>query len=147
MKRGQRNEQPDLSKAHKGMIPWSREEFYKVFAKYATRKQRLEKQNVKNPDLLADVFQKEYPDSLEFTAHLYRFQLLRMFIFKYGRKLIEDGFAAPNGEPGYRNELMDILCTLPYSKAEMDTDGEKSYNFVYSQVKAAALKKINAHLN
>jgi hypothetical protein len=72
---------------------------------------------------------------------------MRMFIFKYGRQMVEDGFAAPEGKPGLRDELMDVLCTLPYSKAEKDMDGEKTYTFSYPEVKAAALKKINAHLN
>jgi hypothetical protein len=80
-------------------------------------------------DMLAETFQKEYPNTLEFVAHLYRFRLIRMFIFTYGRRLGKDGFYAPEGEAGFRNELMDVLCTLPYSKKEKDIDGEKPIIF------------------
>jgi hypothetical protein len=101
-----------------------------------------------DPDsLLIEVFSKEYPDRLESAAHLWRFRLIQKFIFQYGRQMVQDGFSAPDGKPGLRDELMDILCTLPFSKEEKAPDGEKIYNFSYPEVKAAALKKINAHLN
>jgi len=51
---------------------------------------------------------------------------------------MQDGFGVTKGGAGFRNELMDVLCTLTFSK-----DG----GFSYEQVKTEALKKINAHLN
>ena len=68
-------------------------------------------------------------------------------MFKNAVQLMKDGFAATEGEAGFRSELMDVLCTLPYSKKEKDFDGEDFYTFSYPKVKVATLKKINAHLN
>jgi hypothetical protein len=58
--------------------------------------------------------------------------------------MMQDGFGAPEGRPGLRDELMDILCTLPYTHQETDSDGEKFYTFSYPEVKKVTLKKINA---
>jgi hypothetical protein len=147
MTKKQKKEAPDFDLAYKGMIPWSTKEFFGIYAKFSTQKIKKANERANKGDLLAETFQKEYPNVLEFTAHLHRFRLIRMFIFQYGRQLGKDGFYAPQGEAGFRNELIDILCALPYSKEEKDPDGEKFYTFSYPQVKAAALKKINAHLN
>lgn len=147
MNKRRRNEPSDLDLAYKGMIPWSTKEFYEVYAKYATKKFKMKNEHADQGMLLAETFRKEYPNELEFMAHLHRYRLMRMFIFKYGRQLGKDGFYAPEGEAGFRNELMDILCTLPYSKEEKGFDGEKFYTFSYPEVRDAALKKLNAHLN
>jgi len=96
---------------------------------------------------LAEIFQNDIPDDLTYKAHMYRFHLIKSFIFKNAAQLIKDGFAATEGKAGFKDELMDILCTLPYTLEETDKNGEKHYTFLYSQVKNEALKKINAHLN
>jgi hypothetical protein len=146
VKKRKQNVLPDLTLAYKGMIPWSAKEFYDVWAKYATKKGRIKnRQRINN--LLARIFAEEYPNQIEFAAHLYRFRLMRRFIFKFGKRLIKDGFGAPQGESGFRNELMDVLYTLPYSKKEKEIDGQNTYDFLYSDVKSAALKRMNVYLN
>ena len=141
-----KRENSDLDLAHKGMIPWSTKEFYWAFAK----QQESKLNSISNFDdvvALAEIFQKRYPDDLTFKAHMYRFHLIKTFMFKNAAQLIKDGFAATEGEAGFRRELMDILCTLPYSLEETGKNGDKTYTFLYTQVKNDALKKINAHLN
>jgi hypothetical protein len=147
MSKRQGKEAPGLDLAYKGMIPWSTKEFYEVYAKCDGKKMKKGNKPVDQELLMAEVFQEEYPNEIEFKAHLYRLRLIRIFIFKHGRQMIQDGFGAPEGQPGLRNELMDILCTLPYSKKEKGFDGEDFYTFSYPEVKVATLKKINAHLN
>lgn len=141
-----RRENPELDLAHKGMIPWSAKEFFWAYAEQ--RKSKLTSiSNFDDVVALAEIFQKRYPDELTFKAHMMRFHSIKMFMFKNAAQLIKDGFAAIDGEAGFRKELMDVLCTLPFSLEEMDKNGEKHYTFLYSQVKNEALKKINAPLN
>ncbi|MBF0571883.1 MAG: hypothetical protein HQL12_08455 [Candidatus Omnitrophica bacterium] len=141
-----KRENLELDLAHKGMIPWSTKEFYRAYAKQ--RESKLKSiSNVNDVLALAEIFQKRYPDDITFKAHMYRFHLIKTFIFKYAAQLVKDGFAATEGEAGFRNELMEILCTLPYSLEEVGKNGDKTYTFLYAQVKNEALKKINVHLN
>ena len=141
-----KREKPELDLAHKGMIPWSTKEFYWAYAK----QQESKLTSISNFDdvvALAEIFQKRYPDDLTFKAHMFRFHSIKMFISKNAVQLVKDGFAAPEGKTGFRSELMDVLCTLPFSLEETNRNGEKHYTFSYLQVKNEALKKINAHLN
>jgi hypothetical protein len=140
-----KKESPD-DLAHKGMIPWSTKEFYWAFAEQ--RKSKLGSiSNFDDVKALGEIFRKRYPDGLTFKAHMFRFHMIKMFLFENAVQLMKDGFGAVEGEAGFRNELMDVLCTLPYSLEETDRNGEMDYTFLYSQVKNEALKKINAHLN
>ncbi|MDE2009833.1 MAG: hypothetical protein KGJ09_07125 [Candidatus Omnitrophica bacterium] len=142
-----RNEDEEELKARKGLVPWSTKEFYEVFAKYAAIKRKSRNAGVQNTFLVAEVLQKQYPNRLEFMAHMYRFRVMRDFLFKYGRQLVKEGLAQKEGETDFRPELMDSLCALPYSAQEIDQNGDKVYTFSYSEVKALTLKKMNAHLN
>ncbi len=61
---------------------------------------------------------------------------------------MKEGVLTGDGEDlGMKPQLVDSLCTLPYSLEQTEASGAKSHTFLYSQVKDATLKKINAHLN
>ena len=70
------------------------------------------------------------------------------FLDKYRRELIKEGFLGKEAhERGIKWELIDSLCVLPYSLEQVDSQGDKSYNFLYREVINATRAKINAHLN
>jgi len=127
----------DLSAAEKGLIPWSTEEFYWAYAEQSKSKLKSIS-SFEDVVALAEIFQKRYSDELKYKAHMMRFHSIKTFIYKNAINLMKDGFGATKGEAGFRKELMDVLCKLPFAK-----DG----GFSYEQVKTEALKKINASLN
>jgi hypothetical protein len=129
--------QIDLSAAQKGLIPWSTKEFYWAYAEQSKSKLKSVS-NFNDVLALAEIFQKRYPDELTFKAHMMRFHSMKLFIAKNALQLMKDGFAATEGEAGFRNELLDVLCTVPFANGG---------GFSYSQVKTEALKKMNAGLN
>jgi len=133
------NRQSDLSAAEKGLIPWSREEFFWAYAQQVTKKIKSIS-SFEDVVALAEIFDKRYPDNLTSKAHMMRFHSIKLFLGKNAIQLLKDGFAAPKGEAGFRNELMDVLCTIPFAKSDNEI-------FSYIQVKNEAQKKINAGLN
>ncbi|MBF0570966.1 MAG: hypothetical protein HQL12_03745 [Candidatus Omnitrophica bacterium] len=70
------------------------------------------------------------------------------FLDKYRSELIKEVFLgeAPR-DLGIKRELMDSLCVLPFSLEQVDSQGDKSYNFLYREVIDTTWAKINARLN
>jgi hypothetical protein len=165
------NKPDDLDKGFLGLIPWSREEFDWITAKYTGRRKNekavqkkveeylpLKEQMVRMGDkipenfetmiLLNEIFHNRYPNKDEAMAHFFRYHSISKFLDKYRNELIKDGLVEMEGaDTTLKPQLLDILCTLPYSLEGTGKNGDKTYTFLYSQVKNEALKKINAHLN
>lgn len=129
----------DLSAAEKGLISWSAKEFYWAYAEQSKSKSKSIS-SFEDVVALAEIFQKRYPDELTYKAHMMRFHSIKTFLYKNALQLMKDGFGATEGEAGFKKEVLDVLCVLPYAK---DGDG----GFSYAQIKTEARKKINAHLN
>ena len=142
--RKQKNQNEDV--ALKGVVPWSIEEFNWVTTQFIKQKQKGDTRP--SHVRLGEIFLKRYSDRIKFMAHFYRHRLIINFLDKYNDQLFKDGFGGNDGEGmGFIQALLDNLCVLPFSQEVKDKDGDKSYTFSYNEVKAATLKKINAHLN
>jgi len=138
-------EKSELDLAHKGMIPCVNK---RSFTGHMLNKARANLKSISNFNdvlALAEIFQKRYPDDLTYKAHMYRFHLIKSFIFKNAAQLIKDGFAATEGKAGFKDELMDILCTLPYTLEETDKNGKNTIPF-YIRKSKTSFKEDQPHL-
>ena len=153
------------------MVPWSRQEFnwvmkqylkrrlqteknQKLEAKYLSFKEQMARLGKKTPGnfnsmiLLNEIFHTRYPNEIEAMAHFVRYDHIFKFLFKYRDALLKEGLLTGDGEDlGMKPQLMDSLCTLPYSLEQRKSSGSQSHTFLYAQVIKITKAKINAHLN
>jgi len=140
----QRNDDED--KAFNGLVPWSMEEFNWVTAQFIKSKRKGDRRP--SHVILGEIFLKRYDNRLQFMAHFYRHRMIIDFLDEYKEQLVKDGFSGDDGGGiGFIQALLESLCALPFSEVKTDKDGDKNRDFSYKEVKAATLKKINAHLN
>ena len=123
-------------------------------AEYLDLKDKMVQMTGKNLDnfgsmvLLSDIFQEKYPDQIEYMAHFFRYKAIFKFLNNYRDELIREGFLAEEGkENDIKPQLIDSLCTLPYSLEQIEKSGDKSFTFLYSAVISATKAKLNTHLN
>jgi len=165
------NKPDDPDKGFLGLIPWSRKEFNWIVAKYTSRRNNVEAvqetvdgylplkeqmvrmgdkipENFETMILLNEIFHNRYPNKTEAMAHFFRYHSIFKFLEKYRNELIKDGLVEMEGAgTGLKPQLLDTLCTVPFSFEQTEKSGEKSHTFLYSEVVNVAKAKINAHLN
>jgi len=155
------NFNPDIElykKAHKGLIPWSYNEWNKAFEwemkMMETPKDDwdLSPKSVKiidedtneitiikfNPlmieNQLSIYFNKTYSPELSF-AHNMRYHWIQHFLHQYKSKLIDEGLMiVKEDEMLVNNAVTKALCILPYSGEVKDEYGSSTYEFSYQEV-------------
>jgi hypothetical protein len=78
------------------------------------------------------------PDVMPY--HTYRFMQIMDFLSEHQQDLFRDGFARHGGEEfsEIRGEVLEALCTLPFTKSRKSEDGGEWYTFDYEEVVSEA---------
>jgi len=78
------------------------------------------------------------PDVMPY--HTYRFMQIMDFLSEHQQDLLRDGLARHGGEEfsEVRGEVLEALCTLPFTKCTKSDDGGESYTFDYEEVVSKA---------
>jgi hypothetical protein len=161
----------DQIRAYRGFIPWSRAEYDWALAtldlrrknmkgnlplteEYAHLKEEMthlmgrELHNFNIMLLISEIFHQRYPDEIQFMAHSLRFHGIHRFLREHDRELTKMGLVSVRGNKHYvEPQLIESLCTLPYSRIENEDSEDISFHFLYDEVIKITRAKMNAPLN
>jgi hypothetical protein len=162
----------DEIRIHRGVIPWSAQEYNYVMQAFMARRKDFKPKypltedfafaedeiadlspgqlyNLISMMLVSDIFHERYPNELEYNAHFVRFHEIKKFLNEHNRELFKLGFTAgPEDIMNVKPQLLETLCTVMYDQEVRDESGEfTGCTFLFPQVVTITQAKMNAHAN